>query len=403
MSIRTPGPASPAIAKPGGKIRHNLGVSALLSYLGVSSFLALSMWMMLLLPHLLESHGWSSRKIGAAMGCYFLVNLLTLAFSGRFADRYGTKATSMAGVALGISSGFLYLTAIEVHDLIFVARAVHASGTALVMTGAMVQMIQSVPIQLRGRMLGYFGLPGFVMLGLGPAISEWLVYRWGFDAVFVALIVVFALIGFLLYRLPGSTLVGKNSPIRLMQALRLSFPALRPILFFSAFVGLCLSTWQSFLAPTVRSLGPGAVSNYGIGYAIGAVITRGGISHLIESRASRLVGISTLFLYGTGLTLIPLVNQSSHLALVGFMCGSSHGLYFPSLSSIATDRFHPTHTGQGLSLYLSASSLGMFIGPPVWGLIADQTGHASIFSAAGSLLALGTTVFIAWLWCSARQ
>ena len=402
MSIRAPNPASPAIARPGSKIRHKFGVSELLPYLSVSSFLALSMWMLLLLPNFLESHGWSSSKIGAAMSCYYLMNLLALAFSGRFADRYGTKATSMGGVALGISSGLLYLTAIEVPDLIFVARAVHASGTALVMTGAMVQMIQSVPIQLRGRMLGYFGLPGFVMLGLGPAISEWLVYRWGFEAVFVALIVFFALAGFVLYRLPGSTLVGRNSPVRLMQALRLSFPALRPILFFSAFVGLCLSMWQSFLAPTVRSLGSGAVSNWGIGYALGALIARGGVSHLIESRASRLAGISALFLYGTGLTLIPLVNQSWHLAFVGLMCGMSHGLYFPSLSSMATDRFHPTHTGQGLSLYLSAKSLGMFIGPPVWGLIADQTGYASIFTAAGSLLALGTAVFIAWLWRSAR-
>ena len=70
------------------------------------------------------------------MSCYFLVNLLALALSGRFADRYGTKATSMAGVALGISSGPLYLTAIEVPDLIFVARVVHASGAALVLTGS---------------------------------------------------------------------------------------------------------------------------------------------------------------------------------------------------------------------------------------------------------------------------
>lgn len=78
-------------------------------------------------------------------------------------------------------------------------------------------------------------------------------------------------------------------------------------------------------------------------------------------------------------------------------------LYFPSLSSIAADRFHPMHTGQGLSLYMSASSLGLFIGPPVWGLIADQPGYASVFTAAGLLLALGTTVFIALLWRSARR
>ena len=55
MSLRAPNPASPAIAKPGSKIRHKFGVSALLPYLGVSSFLALSMWMLLLLPNFLES------------------------------------------------------------------------------------------------------------------------------------------------------------------------------------------------------------------------------------------------------------------------------------------------------------------------------------------------------------
>ena len=75
--------------------------------------------------------------------------------------------------------------------------------------------------------------------------------------------------------------------------------------------------------------------------------------------------------------------------------GMAHGTYYPSLSSIAAERFHPLHAGQGMSICLSASALGMFIGAPVWGTITDRAGHEPMFLLAGLAMTAGTIAFVA--------
>jgi MFS family permease len=71
-----------------------------------------------------------------------------------------------------------------------------------------------------------------------------------------------------------------------------------------------------------------------------------------------------------------------------------HGIYYPSLSSIAAERFHPLHAGQAMSLYISASALGMFVGPPIWGALADRTGYPLMFVLAGAVLAVSALTFV---------
>ena len=57
---------------------------------------------------------------------------------------------------------------------------------------------------------------------------------------------------------------------------------------------------------------------------------------------------------------------------LGLVCGMSYGTYYLSLSSIAAERFHPQHAGQGSSLYLASPALRMFVGAPIWGAIVER-------------------------------
>ena len=54
--------------------------------------------------------------------------------------------------------------------LIFPARIFEAVGAAMVSMAVLIVLVNSVPVHLKGRMMGYFGLPGFVMLGVGPVL-----------------------------------------------------------------------------------------------------------------------------------------------------------------------------------------------------------------------------------------
>jgi predicted MFS family arabinose efflux permease len=231
------------------------------------------------------------------------------------------------------------------------------------------------------------------------------VFRWGFTGTFTAVAAIFAAVALILARLPPSVAGERRSSPRppFAESFRDSFPLLRPILVYSVVVGLCFASWQSFLAPAVRGLGGGAVSTFGFGYAAGAVSTRLGLSHRLDTGSKRLAGIATLIGFSAGLAAIPQVAHPWHLIGVGLACGMSHGIYYPSLSSIAAERFHPVHGGQALSLYISASSLGMFLGAPLWGALADRAGYRVVFAAAAVVLAAATATFVFSEWLQQRQ
>ncbi|MCI0418200.1 MAG: MFS transporter [Acidobacteria bacterium] len=370
------------------------------AYLQISALISLSMWMLLFLPAFLTQKGWSSQRIGWAMGAYFSVYLVVQILAGRIADRYGNITTALIGAGLGVGGGLTYLVALKWPDLIFLARMLHGTGAAMVTAGAIFHLVDAVPRHLRGRMIGYFGLPGFVMLAAGPFLAEFFQKLMGLSGTFLAILGIFAVMFWILGQLPGSMQREDLPSESFIQGFKQNFFRLRSILMFSLVFGFCFSVWQSFMAPAVSRLGAGAVSVFGLGYGMGAVLTRLGISQRLETGRRRLAAISSLVAYGACLACIPQASHTWQLSLLGLLGGMSHGVYYPALSSIASERFHASGTASAMSLYISSSSLGMFAGPPLWGALTDRTGYSWTFAAAGGMLIIATLVFIVTEWKS---
>jgi predicted MFS family arabinose efflux permease len=232
------------------------------------------------------------------------------------------------------------------------------------------------------------------MMGLGPVMAEYFAYRWGFKVIFASIPVLSVLIAWVLTRLHQPLAPHGVRPQPYFEAMRASLPGLRAILILSVFFGLCFAAWNSFIAPAVKGVGPGAVSSFGLGYALGAVVTRLGLSTRLDAGSRRLWAILSLVAYAIALGLIPHAGTRWEFMILGLICGMVHGIYYPCLSSIAAERFHPLHTAQAMSLYVSASSLGMFIGPPLWGAVADSTGYPWMFRAAAALLGTSAVLFV---------
>lgn len=368
--------------------------SKLFSYLGISALRNLSAAILLLLPFFLAEGGWSSQKIGWAIGLFFFSFLVVQVFAGHLADLIGNVPTALLGAGITLLAGLCYLGALWFPNLVFLARLLHGGGSALILTGALVNLVRSVPQELRGRMMGYFGLPGFVVMGVGPLLAEGLVKYTGFGGAFTTIMVVSLMIAWILRKLPRPLSTTKREP--LLRVLQINLPRLRPVLILAAFFGFCVSIWSSFLAPALAGIGPGAVSAFGFGYGSGALLTRLGLSQWLDTHDRRLLAISTLVAYSVGLALIPQSSSLWHLGFVGLICGMCHGVYYPALSALASERFHPLHTGQGMSLYTAASSLGFFIGPPVWGSLTDLTSYKLTFASSGLLLVVAVVTFVAF-------
>lgn len=366
----------------------------LTAYLQISALISLSIWMLLFLPAFLVQQGWSSQKVGWAMGSYFSVYIVVQILSGQIANRYGNITTAIIGACLGSAGSVGYLLALRWPNVIFLARMLHGSGSALVISGAVFHLADSVPVHLKGRMLGYFGLPGFVMLAGGPSLSELLKKLGGIGGTFAGVLVVYLALIVILRRLPRS-LQREDLPAEpLVQTFKENFARLKSILVYSFAFGFCYSVWQSFLSPSLSHLGGGAISIFGVGYGAGAIMSRLGLSQQLETGSRRFAAIASLSVYGVCLALLPQSVQIWHLGVLSLLIGLSHGVYYPALSSLAAERFHQSGTGTAMSLYMSSSSLGQFLGPPVWGVLADLTAYRWIFAAAGGTLVVTTVAFV---------
>ena len=375
-----------------------------LAYISISALLSFTMWTLILVPDYLAHQGWSAQKIGWAMGLFFVFALFSRIFSGHLADRIGNVPTALVGAGIALGGCIFYWVSLWWPDALFAARALHGAGASMVASGALFHLVRSVPQKLKGRVMGYFGLPGFVMMGLGPFIAETLHHSWGMVGVFTFILVNFVAVGILLRCLPRPLAPKGTRRTTFSRAFKESFPNLRPVIFFAFCFGAGLSAWSSFLAPTVSWIGAGAVSAFGVGYGSGALMTRLGLSQRLDRGRNRLIAISSLALYGVGLAWIPHADHAWQLGLIGFGCGMSHGLYYPALSSYAAERFHPLHTGNAMSLYMSSFSLGMFLGSPLWGYVGNQWGYLRIFASAGLLVFCSTLIFvISRSWRPARK
>lgn len=329
------------------------------------------------------------------MGAYSLFGLIFTLVSIPIAQRHGSLRLAQLGAGLGLISGVLYGITVSNPVLVLAARAAHSTAVAFVYTGALLRLVSSVPLSIRGRMMGYFSLPGFVMIGIGPWLSEWLVHQWGFGVIPPAIVLIFTIIAGLLTILPDPTRNdGAAIHLTFTHLIRTSVGTLTSVLVLSIVFGISFAAWTTFLAPAMRYLGRGAVSNFGWGYATGAILAALAVGQRLESQSRRLIGIATLFLFSVGLVLIPAAAEVWQLAVIGALCGIGHGIFYPALSSLATERCHPMHLESGTALYLASSSLGAFLGSPVWGAVADAAGFSAVFICAGALLSLATVGFM---------
>src|SRR5690606_11895460 len=230
-------------------------------YLTISALISLPIWMLLLLPQILMEQGWSPVLIGWIIGVYFAVHLSVQISAGQVSSRIGNIGTATLGSVIAIAGGILYVVALVVPYLFFPARILHGGGAALVFAGALFLLVQSVPNHLKGRMMGYFGLPGFVMLAVGPLLAAYLNEAVGSAVMLASVPACFVVVLLLLRRLPQPLDPEKRVRPSFAQVFRTNLPRLRGILGISFVFGLSLAVWQTFLASTVgQRIGPSAVS-----------------------------------------------------------------------------------------------------------------------------------------------
>jgi len=358
-----------------------------------SGGMALSLY--LLFPLFIRSLGGSELSIGLYAGVTGAAAVAARVPLGILLDNHGRRRVlALAGV-LHVAAwvGFLAVAALGAHLLLLVVAYGVASGSLFASYFTYASDI--VPVSRRSEGIAMFGVWGMLPNGLGPWLGEILIGREGFPIYFAIAA------GFALVSLGISQLLPETAPLTAVEHRDASSPARnvpwRALFFFLSttfMFGAAVNSIFTFLAPFAHARGRGNVGSFFLSYALSAVAVRVLTGRLPDRLGLRRVLIPSLFLYAAGTLLLPHVEHSLALVLVGMMCGTGHGYAFPILNVLTVQQVTAAQRGRAVTWFTAMFDLGNTLANPLLGALAVWAGYSVMFTASG----LGILLAAANVW-----
>jgi MFS family permease len=327
----------------------------------------------------------SDLEVGIVIGAFAVTGLAGRPLAGRFADRRGRRPAVLVGAGLTALAGLLYfipdLLPVGVPGLV-IARLVLGLGEGTVYTAGSAWVVDLSPAEMRGRLIGLYGLAIWGGLALGPPIGELLLRASSFELVW-AFAAGAPLLGAVIAARIPEAFTPPPAGERPERAPLISREALRPGLGLSlGIVGY--ATVAAFIVLHLDNEGIGHGAAAFTLFAATVVVTRvvgGGLpDRLGAARCAAGAGL----VEAAGLLTIGFA-QTLAVALAGAIAmGAAFSLLFPSLALLVIDRVPVERRGSAMGTFTAFFDLGVGVGSPIAGIAAAIGGYPAAFVVAAA-------------------
>lgn len=139
------------------------------------------------IPHLMNDLKISPLAAQWVTSAFMLTMAVVIPTTGFLLRRFTTRQIFLA--ALTLFSGGTLLAALAIgFEMLLVARVVQAGGTAMLMPLLMTTMMNLVPTESRGRMMGRISIVISLAPSIGPTMSGFLLDHFGWRSIFVVVL-----------------------------------------------------------------------------------------------------------------------------------------------------------------------------------------------------------------------
>lgn len=332
-------------------------------------------------PGHLEQGGYSPQIVGEVMAASTLGGLIALPLAGWLAQRR-LRAALVGGAALQAIG--LACAGASADSVLGLAGSVAGMslGTALLDVGVVAAIVATTPAVRRPQLLAYYF--AFVSLArnvVGSALAEWMMARWSFAAMCLALAGVAAAHAVLRTLAPTPTPAPGEADGPLAEFVR-DFTRPRVLALFAAFtlLGVHFVAQESFLTALAARRALGSVTPFFAVYFVVVALGRAVVGHLVD-RLGRgaVVVVSALLLGGVGVGLAG-VHTREGLLVLGAATGLGHLLLWPALYATFYDKVR----GRGMvsAALAAAMALAGFIAELGLGGVASQGGYEALYWTA---------------------
>lgn len=325
--------------------------------------------------------------VGLVVGAFSVSAFLLRPWAGRLADSRGRRGMMMLGAfVFGVSvTGYLVATSVPV---LIAMRLLTGAGEAFFFVAALAANVDLAPVERRGEAFSFASLALYVGLGAGPVISELLIDRIGFRAVWIAAIGLALVAVALAWTLPPMT----PPPDETTERHRLIHPGglLPGVVLAAAIWGMAgFLTFVPLYALDLGMSGAGAV----IGLFSGIVVLIRSVGARIPDRIGP--GLSTriaLVLSTTGLAVAGVWRTPTGLVVGAVILGVGVALFTPALFSLAVEDVAANERGAVMGTTSAFLDVALGIGPVTLGFVAVAYGRASTFIAGAVVAAAGLVI-----------
>ncbi|HVN29509.1 MAG TPA: MFS transporter [Candidatus Binataceae bacterium] len=355
--------------------------------------------MFALFPLWVVERGGGASAIGAIVATGSLFALLARPYVGWAIDRHGRKATSLRFLVLEVIALALYLPLGSLGWPIYVVRAIHGAVDGVARVALFAMVYDLLPAGRQGEGMSIFSICGMGSAALAPMVGEILIRRLGFDAFFVAAVVLVAIGAMLAARLrddrpPAHREHHEAPPDVPGYPALLRDHSLQPLWIVTMLFSLAISSRLSFVAPLAYAKGAVSVGGYFFIYSTIGVVTRVAGRRVLDRIGLGRVLLPSLVVLAIGLALIAGTGHYDLLAVAAVIGGIGHGYLYPALSAMVIMRTDTNAMGRSSSIYTSLYDVGTFVGPYVLGVVGAHFGYAQLFIVAGALSGIAAAYFV---------
>ena len=354
-----------------------------------------------LLPLYIKQLGGNEVEIGFVMGIYSAVGIVCQPLPGPWVDALGRRPFMLVGIACILASTLLAAVAHNV-PMFLAVRVLQGLGFSAFFVANFSYVLDLIEPARRGMALGVYGVSGFASTAFAPLIGEWLVRRWGFNALFAVSGLLVFVAAWFVWRLREAERTEVRY-VRGFQWAREGFAdVFRRHMAVSFFFGLGTGTLSAFLPTFAEGLGVRTVALFYTGYAASAIAVRVVGGRLIDTAGRRAVIVPSMFILAAASALLAGTGYAAEhgirvpaLAVVvttGLLCGAAHGFLYPALAALVADAAPVARRGAVIGVFSALFLCGQAGGAFAFGAFAHGLGYPVMWTALATAIAVGGVV-----------
>ena len=350
-----------------------------------------------LLPLYASDMGASGIQLGIIFAGYGISNSILTPIMGRLSDRRGRKVFLSIGLLTYSILSLGYVWAANVPQLVLVRLLFGAAG-AMIIPIAMAYIGELSPEGEEGKWMGYANAAFFSGFGIGPLLGGALAERFGMNTSFYAMGLL-CLLAFLVTVL----FLPEIRQRRIGEKVRLSFkemsasPMVRGLFSFRLVQALGRGGIMTFLpifAAASIGLGPtliGVLLAVNMLPMMALLPLAGRLADRFNRKALVIIGN---LIYLITLALIPLANTFWLQLWLCFPRAIAGAISMPAATALTVEEGRKFGMGSTMSILMMAMGIGMAVGPPLSGVIADLVDINAVFYFGAAVGVIGTGLFV---------